>query len=160
MRTAFYLDVTAVVLALLAACVGLSQLPVTGPLLTATPDGDFGLRTGPLVSALVALAAALWFARRALGRPLNLPSIPGLPARTAGLICVLLAATGALTLFWWLAAGEPNLPVGIVGWVVGIIALFALTWAAVAGGALWLGRGTEKEREAAELSGDTPIGLA
>jgi hypothetical protein len=160
MRTAFYLDVTAVVFALLAACVGLSQLPVTGPLLTASQAGPYAWSASSLATVVVALAAAWWFGRRALQRPLTLPSIPGISAQAAGTLSFLIAVPASLTLFWWLAAGETNLPVGVVGWTMGIVALFVLTWAAVAAGALWLGRGTEKEREAAELSGDSPIGLA
>jgi hypothetical protein len=43
---------------------------------------------------------------------------------------------------------------------MGILGLTTVAWAGTAAGALWLGRGTEREREEAELSGDRPIGLA
>ncbi len=158
MRTAFYLDVTMVVAALLLACLGLSHLPGFGPLLKVA-DGPFAFEASWLALVAAALLAAWWFGRRAFGRPLPLPSIPGVSARTSGIASLLLAIPASLTLFWWISAGRPRLPVGPVGWTLGIVALAALAWVAIAAGALWLGRGTEKEREAAELADNSPIGI-
>ena len=71
---------------------------------------------------------------------------------------LLLGAASSLMLFWWLASGRHRLPFGPVGWFFGLAALVVLTWCAVAAGALWLGRATEREREADPTVG-SPIGL-
>ena len=159
MRSGFYFDVSAVVAGLLLACEGLSRLPFTGWLLNAS-DGDYHWRASSLVLVALSLGAAVFFFLRARQRPLPLPRIPGLPATTSGVASLLLGVTAVLVLFWWTTAGEAKLPVGPVSFTMGIVALVVVAWAAVAAGALWLGRGTEKEREEAELSGDAPIGLA
>ena len=62
-------------------------------------------------------------------------------------------------LYWWLASGRHRLPFGPVGWFFGLAALVVLTWCAIAAGTLWLGRGTEREREADPTVG-SPIGLS
>jgi MFS-type transporter involved in bile tolerance (Atg22 family) len=159
MRTGFYFDVSAVVAGLLLACEGLSRLPFTGWLLNAA-DGDYHWKSGPLALVALSLAAAVFFFLRAKERPLRLPSIPGMPAKASGIASLVLAVLAVLVLFWWTTAGEPKLPVGPVSYTMGILALVVVAWAATAASALWLGRGTEREREEAELSGDRPIGLA
>ena len=159
MRSGFYFDVSAAVVGLLLACEGLSRLPFTGWLLNAA-DGDYHWGAGPLVLVIVALAASVFFFLRARQRPLPLPSIPGLPAQVSGYASLVLAVFAVLILFWWTTAGESKLPVGPVSYAMGIVGLVVVAWAATAASALWLGRGTEREREEAELSGDAPIGLA
>ena len=87
-------------------------------------------------------------------------TIPGVSARTSGVLSFVLAIPAALTLFWWIAARSAHrLPVGPVGWVLGLVALISLTWCAVAAGALWSGRESEKERDVAESAVGSPIGL-
>jgi hypothetical protein len=159
MRLGFYLEVSAVVAGLLAACEGMSRLPFTGWLLNAA-DGDYHWTIRALALVAVSLAAAVFFFLRAKERPLKLPSIPGMPAKTSGVASLLLAVTAVLILFWWTTAGEAKLPVGPVSYTMGIVGLLVVAWATTAASALWLGRGTEKEREEAELSGERPIGLA
>jgi hypothetical protein len=159
MRSGFYFEVSAVVAGLLLACKGMSRLPFIGWLLNAA-DGDYRWTLGAVALALISLAAAVFFFLRAMQRPLPLPSIPGMAARTSGIASVVLAVTAVLILYWWTEAGEPKLPVGLVSFGMGILGLTTVAWAGTAAGALWLGRGTEREREEAELSGDRPIGLA
>ena len=159
MRSGLYFDVTAAVVGLLLACEGLSRLPFTGWLLNAA-DGDYHWRLGSVTLVILSLAAAVFFFLRAKQRPMPLPSIPGLPAKASGLLSLLLGVTAVLILFWWTTAGESKLPVGPVSYAMGIVGLVVVAWAATAASALWLGRGTEREREEQELSGDAPIGLA
>lgn len=159
MRSGFYFEVSAVVGGLLLACEGLSRLPFTGWLLNAA-DGDYHWHLKGVALVILSLAAAVFFFLRAKRRPLPLPSIPGMPAKTSGIASLVLAVIAVLILFWWTTAGEAKLPVGPVSFTMGIVGLAVVAWAGVAASALWLGRGTEKEREEAELSGDAPIGLA
>ncbi|HEX5817916.1 MAG TPA: hypothetical protein VFY20_03505 [Gemmatimonadales bacterium] len=159
MRSGFYFEVSAVVVGLLLACEGLSRLPFTGWLLNAA-DGDYRWSLGAITLVVLSLAGAVFFYLRAMQRSLPLPSIPGMPAKTSGIMSLVLAVMAVLILFWWTEAGEPKLPVGPVSFGMGIVGLATVAWAGIAASALWLGRGTEREREEAELSGDAPIGLA
>ena len=159
MRSGFYFEVSAAVGGLLLACEGLSRLPFTGWLLNAA-DGDYHWRPGATALVILSLAAAVFFYLRAKGRRMPLPSIPGLPAKTSGVASLVLAIFAVLILFWWTTAGEAKLPVGPVSYTMGIVGLVVVAWAGIAASALWLGRGAEREREEAELSGDAPIGLA
>jgi hypothetical protein len=159
MLTAFLLEVTAVVACLVLACTGLSHLPPTGWLLNVTP-GDHQWNAAYVGLLIGSLTFGYWFLRRAIARPLSLGTIPGVSARTSGAAAFLLAIPSALTLFWWIAARSANrLPVGPVGYALGLIALVSFTWFAVAAGALWSGRESQRERDVAESGVGEPIGL-
>jgi hypothetical protein len=159
MLTAFFLDVTSVVVCLVLACTGLSHLPPTGWLLNVTP-GEHQWSPAYIALVLGSLALGYWFLRRAIARPLPLGTIPGVSARTSGILSFALAAPASLTLFWWIAARSASrLPIGPVGWALGLVALISLTWCTVGAGALWSGRESEKERDVAESAVGAPIGL-
>ncbi|MCU0620205.1 MAG: hypothetical protein MUC69_01725 [Gemmatimonadales bacterium] len=160
MRTAFYFDATAIVASLLLAWTGLSHLPPTSWLVTRASPQQWSLFYGLLVVAAAGLAAWRW--PLAVRRPLRLPPIPGVKARTCGWVALGLAVLSSLTLYWWLAAGARALPtVGAVGFWIGTIAIGAVTWGLVAAGALWLGDNAlrELEHEEAASSAETTIGL-
>jgi hypothetical protein len=158
MRTAFYLNVTAVVGGLLLLWAGLVNLPPTRWLL-AGDERSVGWQMGSIALAVFGGALAWWRARQAVSAPLPLPSIPGVAARTSGLLSLFLGMASSLMVFWWLAVGLHRLPFGPVGWVFGLVALLVLSWCAIAAAALWLGRGSEREREADRTVG-SPIGLS
>jgi len=157
MRTAFYLDVTAVVAGLLLMWTGLTHLPPTRWLFAG--DRSIGWELGSIVLSVVGAALVWWRARQAVSAPLPLPSIPGVAARVSGVGSLLLGTASSLMLFWWLASGRHRLPFGPVGWFFGLAALIVLTLCAIAAGSLWLGRATEREREADPTVG-SPIGLS
>lgn len=157
MRTAFYLDVTAVVAGLLLMWTGLTHLPPTRWLFAG--DRLIGWQLGSVALAVIGAALAWWRARQAVSAPLPLPTIPGVPARTSAIASLLLGCASSLMLFWWLASGRHRLPFGPVGWFFGLAALIVLTWCAIAAGALWFGRATERERDADATVG-SPIGLS
>ena len=157
MRTAFYLDVTAVVGGLLLMWTGLTHLPPTRWLFAG--ERNIGWELGSIALAVIGAALAWWRYRQAVSAPLPLPSIPGVAARTSGIGSLLLGMASSLMLFWWLASGRHRLPFGPVGWFFGLAALVVLTWCAIAAGSLWLGRATEREREADPTVG-SPIGLS
>lgn len=158
MRFGFFVDATLVAAAMVLLWIGLSHLPPTGWLGAKVPaDGQWHFEY--LALAIGAVLLALWAGRRALQRRLPLPRIPGVSARTGGFAALLVAVVGSLTLSWWLVAGTARLPVGTVGWILGLFALLLPTWCAVAAAALWLGWGTERERESVDPSVGVPIGL-
>jgi hypothetical protein len=158
MRFAFYSEVTGAVAALVLAWSGLSTLPPTGWIYNAVP-GEDAWTLKALALALVGLAAAVLLARRAIARPMPLPPIPGVPARTGGVVAFVLALIGSLMLFWWIVAGRDQLPVGPVGWALGALALGTLAWCSMAAGALWTGPEAEREKERSEARPGTPVGL-
>ncbi len=159
MFAAFFIDITVVVACLVLAFTGLSHLPPTGWLLNVTP-GEHQWNTSYIILVVGSLILGYWFLRRAIARPMPLGTIPGVSARTSGVVSFVLAIPAALTLFWWIAARSAHrLPVGPVGWALGLVALISLTWCAVAAGALWSGRESEKERDVAESAVGSPIGL-
>lgn len=157
MRTAFYLDVTAVVGGLLLMWTGLTHLPPTSWLFAG--DRTISWQLWFVVMAVFGGVVAWWRYRQAVAAPLPLPSIPGVAARTSGVGSLLLGVTASLMVYWWLASGRHKLPFGPVGWFFGLAALVVLTWCAIAAGSLWLGRATEREREADQTVG-SPIGLS
>lgn len=159
MLTAFLIEVTAVVACLVLACTGLSHLPPTGWLLNVTP-GEHHWNLAYVVLVLGSLGLGAFLLRRAIARPLSLGIIPGVSARTSGFVAFVLAIPAALTLFWWIAADTKGvLPVGPVGYALGLVALVSLTWFTVAAGALWIGRESQRERDVAESGVGEPIGL-
>lgn len=158
MRAAFYAEITGAVAALVLLWTGLSTLPPTGWIYNAAPGEDAWTARAAIL-ALVGAAAAFTFARRAIRRRMPLPPIPGVPARVGGVAAFVLAVPASLMLFWWIRASRAQLPVGPVGWILGLIALGALAWGAVAAGALWSGFEAERERELAEVRPEKPIGL-
>lgn len=159
MLTAFLIEVTAVVACLVLACTGLSHLPPTGWLLNVAP-GEHQWNAFYVVLVLGSLILGSWLLRRAIARPLSLGTIPGVSARTSGAIAFVLAIPAALTLFWWIAARSKGLlPVGPVGYALGLVALVSLAWFTVAAGALWSGRESQRERDVAESGVGEPIGL-
>lgn len=157
MRTAFYLDVTAVFGGLLLMWTGLTHLPPTSWLFAG--DRTIGWQLYFVALALLGAAFAWWRYRQAVAAPLPLPSIPGVAARASGVGSLLLGLASSLMVYWWLASGRHKLPFGPVGWFFGLAALVVLTWCAIAAGSLWLGRATEREREADPTVG-SPIGLS
>lgn len=159
MLPAFLIDITVVVACLVLACTGLSHLPPTGWLLNVRP-GEHHWQLGYILLVVGSLITGYLFLRRAIRRPMPLGTIPGVSARTSGIVSFALAIPASLTLFWWIAARTKGvLPVGPVGWVIGLVALVSLTWFCVAAGALWSGRESEKERDVAESAVGSPIGL-
>jgi hypothetical protein len=157
MRTAFYIDVTIVVGGLLLLWAGLAHLPPTRWLLAGDRSVAWQLTSVSL--ALIGGFLAWWRGRQAISAPLPLPPIPGMPARTSGVGSLLLGGASSLILYWWLANGLHRLPFGPVGWFFGLASLIVLTWCAIAAGSLWLGRESEREREADPTVG-SPIGLS
>lgn len=149
-RARFFAEVTVISAALVLTWTGLSHLPPTGPILNVVP-GTHTWNPAYVALAVASAVAAWWLAKSALGRRLPLPPIPGVKAQVAGTVSALLAVPASLVLFWWLAAGAKRLPVGSVGWVLGIVALGSLTWMTVAASLIWLGYEAERERDMAEL---------
>lgn len=158
MRAGFYAEVTGAVAGLVMFWSGLSSLPPTGWIYDRTPGQD-AWTLGAVALAGVGLAATVFLARRAIRRRLPLPPIPGVSARTAGIVAFALAVMASLLLFWWIAASRSQLPVGPVGWAVGAIAIATLAWSATAAGALWSGPERERERERTEARPGKPVGL-
>ncbi len=158
MRVAFYAEVTGAVAALVTGWAGLSTLPPTGWIYNAVP-GEDAWTVKALLLAVVGIGAAVVLARRAIARPMPLPPIPGVPARTGGLVAFALAILSSLMLFWWIAASRSQLPVGPVGWAIGVLALGTLAWGTMAAGALWTGPEAEREKERSESRPGTPVGL-
>lgn len=158
MRAAFYSEITGAVAALVLFWRGLSTLPPTGWIYNAAP-GEDAWTTPALLMALIGGAIAVVLARRAIARKMPLPTIPGVHAKTGGTVAFVLALISSLMLFWWIAASRAQLPVGPVGWALGLVALGSLAWMTMAAGALWTGWEAEKEAERTEARPGTPVGL-
>lgn len=158
MRTAFYVEVTAAVTGLVLFWSGLSTLPPTGWIYNAVP-GEDAWTAQAIFLALAGGALAAYFTRKVIDRRMPLPPIPGVSARVGGLGAFALAVPASLMLFWWIVADRAQLPVGRVGWVLGFLALGALSWGTVAAGAIWSGREAERERDLREARAEEPVGL-
>jgi hypothetical protein len=164
MRRALLLDTFIIILALLVCWASLATIPATNWVLARAGEQPLGWSLQPLLALLLlvlAVAVIVWRARHARALPLPLPPIPGLPVRAAGYLAAALAGLGTLVLFWWLVAGARNLPVGRIGFGVGVVAITVPTVLSLAGSLLWLGRtGTKADEALAEDEViQRPVGL-